>query len=373
MDATTPYPGGPDAAAPEIPEPDPEALEAFADRFVDAINQAGVMLMTSVGHRTGLFRAMADGRPRTSRELADEADLDERYVREWLAALATGRVVELVDDERYRLPPERAALLTWAGEGENLAAFAQYIPLLGSVEDEIVECFREGGGVPYDRFDRFHRIMSEDSAQTVLAGLHEDILPLVPDVSERLEDGIRMLDVGCGRGLALVELARTYPESEFVGYDLSEEAVGFARGKAEEAGLENVRFEVRDVSDFDVTAEPDAFDFVTTFDAVHDQKDPAAVLRGIARTLRPEGVYLMQDIRASSHVGDNLDHPLGPFLYTISCMHCMTVSLAQDGAGLGTMWGRETATAMLRDAGFESVEIHQLDHDIQNDFYVVRP
>src|SRR5690606_7127615 len=115
-----------------------------------------------------------------------------------------------------------------------------------------------------------------------------------------------------------------------------------------------------------------AFDFVTTFDAIHDQGAPDAVLRGIARTLRPDGVYLMQDVLASSHVHENLNHPLATFLYAVSCCHCMPVSLAQGGAGLGTMWGRERARAMLRAAGFGRIEIHELPHDVQNDDYVIR-
>lgn len=360
-----------EAAQTRDPEIDPEAVEAFGDWFAESLNRTGAMLMSSVAHRTGLFDAMADGRPGTSREIAERASLEERYVRECLAALATAGIVEIVEEERFRLPAEHAALLTRDAE-ENLAVLAQYVAVLGQVEDDVVACFREGGGVPYERYDRFHEVMAQDSEQTVVDALHDHILPLVPGLDDRLERGLRMLDVGCGRGKALVELAGRYPESEFLGYDLSEEAVAWARENASRRGLDNVRFEVRDVSDFDETAEPDAFDFVTTFDAVHDQKDPAAVLRGIARTLRPDGVYLMQDIRASSHVHENLDHPLGTILYTVSCMHCMTVSLAQGGAGLGTMWGRERATSMLEEAGFGEVEIHELEHDIQNDFYVVR-
>lgn len=137
--------------------------------------------------------------------------------------------------------------------------------------------------------------------------------------------------------------------------------------------MRNVRFEVRDLTDFDETAELSKYDLVTTFDAVHDQAKPARLLRGIARTLKPDGVYLMQDIHASSDVAGNRDHPLGPFLYTVSLMHCMTVSLAQGGDGLGTMWGRERALRMLREAGFGEVSIHQLPHDFMNDYYVVQP
>jgi ubiquinone/menaquinone biosynthesis C-methylase UbiE len=348
------------------------AAAGFEERMVGALNDAALVLMCSIGHRTGLFDAMAGMEPAGSGEIADRAGLHERYVREWLGALATAGVVEADGQSRFRLPPAHAAYLTRGGSGGNLAVFAQYIPVLAGVEDEIVECFRRGGGVPYDRYPRFHEVMAEDSAMTVIAALEDAILPLVPGLVERLEEGIRVLDVGCGRGRALLRLAERFPASEFRGIDLSADALAWARAEAARLGLENVRFESRDASDFDRTAEPGRFDLVTTFDAVHDQARPDAVLRGIARSLAPGGVYLMQDIHAHSHAHENLDHPLGPFLYTISCLHCTSVSLAQGGAGLGAMWGRQTATKMLREAGFREVTIHRLEHDVQNDYYVAR-
>ena len=109
-----------------------------------------------------------------------------------------------------------------------------------------------------------------------------------------------------------------------------------------------------------------------TFDAVHDQAEPAHLLKGIWRALKDDGVYVMQDIHAHSHAHDNLDNPLAPLLYTVSCMHCMTVSLAQGGQGLGAMWGRELAERMLREAGFTTIAVHRFDHDIQNDWYVIQ-
>lgn len=111
---------------------------------------------------------------------------------------------------------------------------------------------------------------------------------------------------------------------------------------------------------------------MTTFDAVHDQAKPLALLKGIHRALSPEGVYLMQDIHGSCHVHQNLENPMGTLLYTVSCLHCMTVSLAQGGDGLGAMWGVETAHSLLSEAGFNSVEMHRLDHDFQNAYFVVR-
>jgi 2-polyprenyl-3-methyl-5-hydroxy-6-metoxy-1,4-benzoquinol methylase len=244
--------------------------------------------------------------------------------------------------------------------------------VLGSVEDDIVTCFRQGGGVPYERYPRFHAVMEEDSGQSILSTVDTHLLPLAPGLDEQLREGIEVLDVGCGRGRVVNKLARLFPNSRFVGYDLSEEAIAYARATAEREGNRNAHFEVRDLTSFAQDALPEAFDFVTAFDAIHDQANPAGVLAGIARTLKPGGIYLMQDIRGSSDVAKNRDHLLGPLLYTISCLHCMTVSLAQGGAGLGAMWGEEKAVEMLREAGLTQVEIHRLDHDIQNNYYVVR-
>jgi 2-polyprenyl-3-methyl-5-hydroxy-6-metoxy-1,4-benzoquinol methylase len=211
--------------------------------------------------------------------------------------------------------------------------------------------------------------MAEDSGQTVVAALTDHILPLVPGLTERLEDGIDVLDVGCGSGRALNLMARKFPNSRFVGYDFSEEAISRARAEAAGRGATNVRFEVRDVADL---GEEGRYDLITAFDAVHDQAKPAAVLEGIAAALKDDGVYLMQDIAGSSHLQNNMDHPIGPFLYTISTMHCMTVSLAQGGEGLGTMWGEEKALEMLEEAGFGEVEVKQLPHDFQNSYYIAK-
>jgi SAM-dependent methyltransferase len=349
---------------------DAAAAEAFGERLLDTLNAGALSLMISVGHRTGLFDTMAALTPATSREIAERAGLDERYVREWLGAMVTGGIVDVEAGSRtYRLPPEHAVSLTRAARPNNLAVICQWIPLLGSVEDRIVECFRQGGGVPYSAYPRFHEVMAEVSDQAVVAALVDDILPGIEGVPERLEAGIDVLDVGCGSGRALNLLAATYPNSRFAGYDFSEEAVAVANAEAQGRGLENVRFEARDVTQLE---DADAFDLITAFDAIHDQARPDAVLAGIARALRADGLFLMQDIAGSSHVHRDVEHPIGTFLYTVSCMHCMTVSMANDGAGLGAMWGRETACRMLADAGFGNVEVRSLPHDVINFYYTAR-
>jgi SAM-dependent methyltransferase len=349
---------------------DTPGAEAFAERLVDIFNAGAATLMISIGHRTGLFDTMSEMPPATSREIADRSGLDERYVREWLGAVTCAGIVTTDGSSTlYHLPPEHAASLTRAVAADNLAVFAQYVAVLGAVEDRIVTCFHDGGGVAYEHYGRFHEVMAEDSGQSVVSVLIDEILPLVPGAVLRLEQGSDVLDFGCGSGRALVELATHFPRSRFTGYDLSETAIATARREAAARGLDNLRFEARDLTGFDERAR---YDLVLALDAIHDQKAPDRSLAAIARALRSGGALLMQDIAGSCHVHKNLDHPLGTLLYTISCLHCMSVSLSQGGAGLGAMWGREQALELLRQAGFQDVVVNDLPHDVQNHYYTAR-
>ncbi|WP_404325666.1 class I SAM-dependent methyltransferase [Aerophototrophica crusticola] len=268
----------------------------------------------------------------------------------------------------YRLPAEHVPFLTDAS-GTNLAVTAQLLPVATRAMDRVVECFHKGGGTHYHEYPCFHACMAEESAQSVVAHLFTAILPLVPGVLERLGQGIAVMDAGCGQGRALLAMAERFPKSRFVGLDLCEDALDAGWRMARERNLTNVFFEARDLSDF---AEPEAFDLITTFDAVHDQKNPAGLLRGIARSLKPGGTYLMQDIGGSSFLERNLENPFAPLLYAMSTLHCMPVSLGQGGAGLGTMWGVELAENMLREAGFRDITCHRLEHDPVNAYFVSR-
>ncbi|MEJ2193335.1 MAG: class I SAM-dependent methyltransferase [Ignavibacteriaceae bacterium] len=347
--------------------------EVFAENLLDMLNQGALAVMISIGHRTGLLDAMSTLPPSTSDEIADTAGLNERYVREWLGAMVTGRIIEHNPiNKTYSLPAEHAAFLTREAGADNIGVFAQYIPLLGAVEDKIIDRFQSGGGVPYTEFGRFHEVMAEDSGQTVVSSLIDLILPSVPGIVKKLEEGIDVLDLGCGRGKALNLMARVFPNSRFVGYDLSEEAINYARNEAEQLNLNNVKFEVKDLTFFNKEAPVKKFDFITTFDAVHDQARPDNLLKGIYKALKDDGTYLMQDISSSSEHHKNMEHPVAPLLYTISTMHCLTVSLAQGGMGLGTMWGREKAMEMLDDTGFQNIEIKKFEHDFQNDYYIIQ-
>jgi len=351
-----------------VPSFDASRSEAFAETMAGLFNGAATCLMISIGHRSGLFDTLARLEPSTSGVIAEAAGLNERYVREWLAAMVVSEIVEYdPSTETYHLPVEHAALLTRAAAPDNLAVTAQFFPVLGSVEDDLLECFRNGGGVPYEKYERFHEVMAEDSGQTVVAPLIDRILPLAPGLIPKLEAGARVLDVGCGQGRALVALARRFPRSRFTGIDFSEEAIEM--GRAEAGDLPNLALRVKNAADLD---EAEAYDVIFTFDAVHDQADPLRVLRNIHRALKADGIYLMQDIAGSSRLENNRNHPFGPLLYTISCLHCMSVSLAQGGTGLGAMWGEECAERMAREAGFREFITKKLEHDPLNNFYILR-
>jgi SAM-dependent methyltransferase len=342
--------------------------EAFAGRMLGDLRGASVTLMASVGHRTGLFDTMAARVPSTSEEIADAAGLAERYVREWLGAMVLAGIVDYDPPARtYALPGEHAAVLTRAAGPDNIAAVAAYFPVFAGVEDEIVGSFTNGGGVPYSSYSRFQEAMDEDSSAVFDATLIETTLPLVPGLIERLEAGIAVADIGCGSGHAINLMAKAFPSSRFVGYDFSEDGIARARREAEALGLSNARFEVKDAATLDAKA---TFGLITAFDAIHDQAHPRTVLRAIAEALEPEGTFLMVDMAASSKLEENLDHPLGPILYTFSTLHCLPVSLGLGGEGLGTAWGEQKALELLKEAGFDRVDVKNIDGDIFNSYYI---
>ena len=351
-------------------ELDAAKARAFAGRMGEVMNGASLALMASIGHQTGLFDTMADLPPSTSPQIAEAAGLNERYVREWLGAMTTGHIIEYDPATgAYSLPPEHAASLTRAAGPDNIARWMQFIPFLARVEDGIIESFRNGGGVPYSAFPKFTELTAEMSAQVYDATLIDATMPLVPGLVDQLKAGIDVADIGCGSGHAINLMAQAFPNSRFIGYDFSDEGIAAGRAEAAALGLSNAAFEVKDAATLDGVR---PFDLITVFDAVHDQARPADMLSGIAAALKPEGVFLCVDVAASSDVAENIEHPLGPFLYTISTMHCMTVSLALDGEGLGTVWGEQKARQMLADAGFNDVRVERLEGDILNNYYIAR-
>ena len=348
---------------------DEAAVQRCAERLLGAYVDAMLVLMIDLADRTGIFTALVPGAA-TSAELAARAGLHERYVRECLGALVTAGVVDHdPDTDRYLLPPEAAACLTGPGSA-NIAPLSRIPTLLAHHLDEAEEVFRHGGGIPYERFrPAFTSVMDGVSRGVFDEQLVAAILPLADGLVEALTGGVRVADIGCGTGHSTVVLARAFPASTFVGYDLSDDALAVGRAEAGEAGLDNVRFEERDIRTLPVDP---PFDVVVGFDVVHDQVDPAGVLARVHRSLTPGGVFLMLDIKAASRLEDNRGNPLAPLLYAVSTLHCMTVSLAEGGAGLGTVWGEQLARQMLAEAGFVDIAVHDVPDDPLNQVYVAR-
>jgi SAM-dependent methyltransferase len=283
--------------------------------------------------------------------------------------MVTGGIVDHDPVARtYWLPPERAACLT--GEGFNLAPMALMNTHLGKHVHQVARAFREGGGVPYAEYrPEFTDVMDGLSRGNIDAQLIDGYLPLVPGLVDRLRVGVRVADVACGTGHALVLLARTFPASIFVGYDFDEGAIARARAEANGARLTNVSFETADAARL-VVDEP--FDAVFVLDAIHDQVDPGAVLDRIHAALRPGGWFVMKEPHAADELVDNMANPMAPVLYAVSTLHCMTVSLAHGGAGIGTMFGEGLARRLLAAAGFGPVEIHPAPGDPADAVYVSR-
>ncbi len=349
---------------------DKARAKAFGQQMVGILNAGATSVMVSIGHKTGLFDAMDGASPMTADQVAEAADLHPRPVLEWLSGLACAGVIDH-DPEAgtFLLPIEHAGLLTRRSGPLNLAIQAQYVGLLGAVEDDVAAAFVDGSGVPYDKYPAFQALMAQSSGERQKRTLIDAVVPILPGGREPFEAGIDVADVGCGSGLALVLLGQEFPASRFTGFDFSAGAVETATEQVRAAGIDNVSFEVADAAEIDLESR---FDLVTTFDAIHDQSRPAEVLAAIHRMLRPGGTYLCVEPKASSELGDMLDEPMAPFLYTMSTMHCMQVSLAYGGNGLGAAWGHQQATEYLTDAGFADIEVTGVREDRANSFFIAR-
>lgn len=357
---------------------------AFAGRMTDILNHSALGTAMCLGYRAGLFEALDRlTAPASCAEVAHAAGLAERPVREWLAVMVCGGVVELSaspqGDDLFLLPREHADLLTLRAGSDNFGVYTQEMPILTRCAlDEVQRGMATGEGVPYDRYPPFQNWMGQVASAKHRKVLVDVFLPSVADgeVVRRLAGGVRVLDVGCSEGLVSLLMAAAFPRSEFLGIDISAESVALARAEAASQGLSNVRFEVCDAAslavDADCAGRFGLFDYVTAFDAVHDQTRPLDVLRGVRAVLAGGGMFSMVDIKAETPLAANLNHPISTFLYTVSLMHCMQVGLVGGGAGLGTMWGRQKALEMLAQAGFADVEVCDIPTDPFNTHYLCR-
>ena len=344
------------------------SADVYASRIGRTLNSGFVALLISVGHRTRLFDTMASLPPSTSNDIAVTAGLTERYVREWLAAMTTARIVHYdLRTGTYFLPIEYAAVLSRGAGSGNLAPAAQLLSLLADVEDLVVAGFHGGGGVVPEAYERVHALLESEKRQVVDEEYVEAMLELMPGMELRLAAGATVLDAGCGDGAVLLVLARMFPRSAFRGYDISPEAIARANERLDESGLQNADFTVADLATLD---EPRSYDLVLGLESIHEQAFPRLVLRNIANALKRDGVFLMQEVAASSHLARNVDNPYAPMLYALSLMHAVPIALAQDGEALGRMWGEERARQMLKEAGLPRTQFESLASDSLRQFCV---
>jgi SAM-dependent methyltransferase len=349
---------------------DMERAKAFGQELLRRYSDAMTVMFIDIGDRTGLLEATAEGG--TSSEIADRAGLAHRPVREWLAGMTTAGIVEHdPDGETFRLPPEHAGLLTGATPF-NLAPLARAAAANLANTARIAEAFADGDGIPPDELDEELVDVLDRLSRYRFDALVVDVyLPATGVVYQRLrEDGGRVADVGCGTGHAANLMARALPSAEVVGYDI--DTAGLERGREEAArmSLDNVRFEEADAGSI---ASDGPYDLVTAFDVVHDLPDPRAALSAIRHALADDGTFLLYDVGAPSALASQVGLPWAPLMYGLSTGYCIQTSLAQGGVALGSMWGRDRAEELLREAGFGNVEVTRPPLDPINVLYVCRP
>jgi SAM-dependent methyltransferase len=334
----------------EKPQLDWDRIRHF---WMQVSNDIGAMMLGSLsymGDRLGIFRALADAGPVTSAALAGRTGLDERYLREWLSAMACGGY--LIYDpaaKTFTMPPEHAMVLARDDSPFFAGGFVEMtIPNI-AVVPKVMESFRKGGGVPQSEYPpETWEAMERMTAPMYRHQLVKNWLPTMPDVMAKLKEGRAALDVGCGSGRAAIAIAQAFPKAKVFGYDSHPATIERAQANAKAAGLaDRITFER-----FDCTKLPAAkFDFISAFDVVHDAADPVALLRSIRGALKPGGACLMVEVNVSSRLEDNIG-PFGRMMYSVSTLYCLTTSLAHGGAGIGACMGQAKAQEIASAAGF---------------------
>lgn len=351
---------------------DPDELKRFSFSVWSYKQGEMVSLMIHIGDRLGLYRALQGAGPITAGELADKTGLQERWLFEWLRGQAAARLLSYHDDDRFELTEVGAAVL--ADEGGSLAfaagAFSGQTP--PETVDKLVDAFRTGIGLSYEDLGpnaahRTERMLGPWTRQELVP----NILPALDGVVAKLERGAVAADVGCGGGVALIAMAEAFPESEFHGYDPSNHAIERCAEKVESLGLNNVKLHVAGGESLPTVP---TYDFLITFDCIHDMTRPQEVISSIRQAMRDDGTWLIKDIRSAPDFKENMRNPLLAMFYGFSVSACMSSALSEPGgAGLGTLgFNPEVAQRMVSAAGFSRFQLHDFD-DPSNLYYEVRP
>jgi SAM-dependent methyltransferase len=341
----------PDAARAPAP-PDPSALEAFVGKMVGDMGAAISAALVVIGDKLGLYKALASGGPMTSAALAQRTSTTERYVREWLAAQAASGYVQYDPGSgRYSLSPEQAMVFADDGGPAFMAGGFEVLAAAFKDEPKITEAFRTGEGVGWHEHDAcLFRGTERFFRPGYNANLVASWIPALDGVEEKLREGAKVADVGCGHGASTILLAKAFPNSRFFGFDYHAPSIERARKLAEEEGVdERAKFAVASAKDFP----GDGYDLVCIFDALHDMGDPVGAAAKIRSSLKPDGTWLLVEPFAGDELTDNLN-PVGRLFYSASTVFCTPASLSQEvGLGLGAQAGEKRLREVVTQAGFK--------------------
>jgi 2-polyprenyl-3-methyl-5-hydroxy-6-metoxy-1,4-benzoquinol methylase len=354
-------------------QPDPEKLKAYLGLVFGSLGGAMTSAMISLGDRLGLYRVLAERGAVTSHELAAATGLKERWLREWLYQQGAAGVLERSGPDRFALSAEGAAVLADENHPAFGAGFFAHLPQTLGVVERLPEAFRTGLGLPYDAFGPEGAAGIERGFapwfRTMLVPM---AIPRLPGVADALRRGATAADIGCGSGVAVLELAGAFPSSTFHGYDISQHALARARATQRRTGISNAHFHDATIESLPADA---SVDFVTAFDCLHDMAHPERVLAAVRKALSPGGLFLICDIKARDSFDENVArNPMAAMMYGTSVLTCMSSALSEpDGLGLGTLGFPESlARKMCAEAGFARFEPIDFGHPV-NAFYVVRP
>jgi 2-polyprenyl-3-methyl-5-hydroxy-6-metoxy-1,4-benzoquinol methylase len=352
---------------------DGEALKGYAKNVFGALGGAMTAAMICLGDRLGLYGEMAGAGPLSSADLSERTGLDERWLREWLYQQGAAGVLAHSEGDRFELPPEGAAVLAAESHPAFGAGFFGGLPGQIAIVDRLPEAFRSGLGLSYDEHgEEGARGIERGLAPWFKALLVPMVIPRIDGLEARLREGIAVADVGCGAGVALLELAKAFPESEFHGYEISSHALGRAVENRSAAGVTNAHFHH---TGSEPLPEDGRFHFITTFDCLHDMTRPDVVMGQIRRALADDGSWLIADIKALPSYEENVaKNPMAQMMYGTSIITCMSSALSEpDGMGLGTLGlHADLAREMAEAAGFSRFEPIDMRHPV-NAFYWVRP
>ncbi|MFZ5835915.1 MAG: methyltransferase domain-containing protein [Pseudomonadota bacterium] len=333
---------------------DKEKAKAFLARFQQDLAGAMSTRLCAIGDRLGLFKSLHEDGPATSAELAARTGIQERYAREWLQGLAAAGYLDVDPAQMsYALPAEHAKPLADEDSPLFQGGILELLAHAQTPFEQLVDAFKNGGGVSQEHFHpNLYHGMSRSSGVRYKNLLLQQWLPSMPDVQAMLERGVSVVDIGCGMGSALMRMAEAFPKSSFAGIDAFAPQVEGANARARQAGLQDrLSFSVGDGAE----KLPDSYDVIFTFDVIHDSPRPLEAMRNIRAHLNPGGVYVMQEITSEDETHANVG-PMAAMKYGMSLHYCMTTSLAQGGAGLGTCGMPEKMVRELsKQAGFTRV------------------